>query len=142
LPITVAADTAERVAQFLHNFLLPHAVAFYAGVLGLSDDHDRLTAVAGYVLARKLDRITNRDVQRGDRTMRGLTRRDIERLFEQLDALGWINRIESKRFGDPPQWVVNPEVHRLFQERAKKEAARRSSIRAAIAGAIRKVRRD
>jgi hypothetical protein len=124
------------VAKFLHDFLLPHAVAFYAGVLGLSDDHDRLAAVAGYILAHKLDKITNRDIQRGDRTMRGLTKRDTERVFEQLDALGWISRIESKRLGSAPQWVVNPEVHRLFQERAKKEAARRSSIRAVIAGAV------
>jgi Protein of unknown function (DUF3987)/Bifunctional DNA primase/polymerase, N-terminal len=136
LPITITADTAERVAKFLHDFLLPHAVAFYAGVLGLSDDHDRLAAVAGYILAHKLDKITNRDIQRGDRTMRGLTKRDTERVFEQLDALGWISRIESKRLGSAPQWVVNPEVHRLFQERAKKEAARRSSIRAVIAGAV------
>jgi hypothetical protein len=136
LPITITADTAERVAKFLHDFLLPHAVAFYAGVLGLSDDHDRLAAVAGYILAHKLEKITNRDIQRGDRTMRGLTKRDTERVFEQLDALGWISRIESKRLGSAPQWVVNPEVHRLFQERAKKEAARRSSIRAVIAGAV------
>jgi hypothetical protein len=122
LPITITADTAERVAKFLHDFLLPHAVAFYAGVLGLSDDHDRLTAVAGYILAHKLDKITNRDIQRGDRTMRGLTKRDTERVFEQLDALGWISRIESKRLG------------------AQKETARRVSIRAAIVGEVQKAR--
>jgi hypothetical protein len=141
LPITVTADTAERAAKFLHNFLLPHAVAFYAGVLGLADDHDRLTSVAGYILAHKPDKITNRDIQRGDRTMRGLTRRDTERVFEQLDALGWITRIESKRFGSPPQWHVNPEVHRRFQERAEKEAARRASIRAVIVREVQKARK-
>ena len=66
LPAVVTEDTARRVAGFLHGFLLPHALAFYAGVLGLSNDHDRLADVAGYILARKLERITNRDVQRGD----------------------------------------------------------------------------
>jgi hypothetical protein len=88
----VDETTARRVAKFMHRFLLPHAVAFYAGTLGLSDDHERLTKVAGYILARKLDRITNRDVQRGDRAMRGLERQDMERIFAQLEALGWITR--------------------------------------------------
>ena len=69
----VTEDTARRVASFLHGFLLPHALAFYAGVLGLANDHDRLADVAGYILAHRLERVTNRDVQRGDRTMRSLT---------------------------------------------------------------------
>src|ERR1700730_5756519 len=43
-----------RVERFIHSFLFPHALAFYAGILGLADDHDRLAAVAGYVLAYKL----------------------------------------------------------------------------------------
>ena len=58
-------DTAERVAKFMRRFLLPHAFAFYGGVLRLADDHDRLAAVAGYILARQKQRLTNRDVQRG-----------------------------------------------------------------------------
>ena len=45
--------TARRAKGFLHGFLLPHALAFYAGVLGLSNDHDALTALAGYILAHK-----------------------------------------------------------------------------------------
>jgi hypothetical protein len=47
---TISEQTARRVGAFLHGFLLPHAITFYAGVLGLSNDHDRLTAVAGYIL--------------------------------------------------------------------------------------------
>jgi hypothetical protein len=112
--------------------LLPHAIAFYAGVLGLSDDHDRLTAVAGYILARKLEWITNRDVQRGDRTMRGLQRVEIENIFHQLDALGWVDRIAGKRNTDPPRWSVNEDVHRLFAERGAKEAERRERERLLI----------
>jgi hypothetical protein len=45
--LTVTAHTARRVADFMRRFLLPHAVAFYAGMLELSDNHDRLTNVAG-----------------------------------------------------------------------------------------------
>src|SRR5205814_5659140 len=98
--------TAQRAEGFLHGFLLPHALAFYAGVLGLSNDHDRLTAVAGYILAHKLERITNRDVQRGDQTMRGLDRREIEAVFDQLDALGWIDRVAGPRPTMPTHWIV------------------------------------
>ena len=74
--------------------------------------------------------------------MRGLTRRDTDRIFEQLEALGWIYRDATRpprgsRPSDPPRWLVNAEVHRLFQERAQTEASRRLSVREAIAEAIR-----
>jgi Protein of unknown function (DUF3987) len=126
-PIT--EHTARRVADFMHYFLLPHACSFYVGMLGLSDDHERLTAVAGYILAHKLDRITNRDVQRGDRTMRGLGRQNIDGIFEQLDALGWVSRTSGPRPSSPPHWIVNPAVHRLFAKRAEREAAERAKHR-------------
>jgi hypothetical protein len=125
----ISGDTARRVADFMHYFLLPHACSFYMGMLGLSDDHERLTAVAGYILAHKLNRITNRDVQRGDRTMRCLTRPDTDHIFQQLDALGWINRISGARPTDPPRWDVNPVVHQLFAQRAEREAAERTRQR-------------
>jgi hypothetical protein len=144
LPCTVTEDTAERVAKFLHEFLLPHALAFYGGVLGMSDDHDRLTAVAGYVLAHGLETLTNRDIQRGDRTMRKLTRWDTERLCEQLEALGWLIRKDAPRRTDPPHWQVNPEVHQLFAEKAKQEAERRAAVQELIkeASAVRRAERS
>ena len=116
---------ARRVADFLSHFLLPHAIAFYTDVYGLSDDHHRLTAVAGYILAHKVERLTNRVIQRGDRTMRRLKRPDIEDVCHQLCALGWVAEATRKRPSDPPCWNVNPDVHRIFQERAKQETERR-----------------
>jgi ribosomal protein S19E (S16A) len=95
-----------------------------------------LTAVAGYILARKLEWITNRDVQRGDRTMRGLKRVDIENVFQQLDALGWVDRVAGRRISDPPRWSVNEDVHRLFAERGAKEAERRERERLLITKAL------
>jgi Protein of unknown function (DUF3987) len=127
--LVITEHTARRVADFMHRFLLPHAFAFYAGMLGLSDDHDQLAAVAGYILARKLDRITNRDMQRGVRTMRGLRRKETESIFQQLDALGWISSIQGPRRSAPSHWIVNPEVHRLFAERAAREATERAKER-------------
>ncbi|WP_272011528.1 DUF3987 domain-containing protein [Roseovarius sp. ZX-A-9] len=129
---TVTEATARRVATFLHRFLLAHAIAFYSGVLGLSDDHDRLTAIAGYILTQKLDRITNRDVQRGDRTMRGLKEHEIRPLLEQLAALGWLDRIDPPRPSSPPHWQVNPAVHQKFADRATREKERRCKARETI----------
>jgi hypothetical protein len=137
LPAVISEETARRVGAFLHGFLLPHALSFYAGVLGLSNEHDRLAAVAGYILAHKLECITNRDVQRGDRTMRGLERHQIEAIFDQLDALGWIDRIPGPRPTSPSRWVVNPTVHTKFTERAKAEADRRTQERKVIADLLR-----
>jgi len=106
--------------------------AFYAGTLELSDDHDRLTQVAGYILARKLTRVTNRDVQHGNNAMRGLKRHEIENVFDQLEALGWLTRTPGPLWSKPPHWQVNPEVHRRFAERAAREATERAKQRAML----------
>jgi Protein of unknown function (DUF3987) len=135
MPREVTEDTARRVADFVDRFLRPHALAFYCGVLGLADDHDRLTAVAGYILAHRLEKVTNRDVQRGDRSMRRLTRRETDEVFEQLEALGWVTRTPGPRLA--AHWIVNPEVHVRFAERAAKEEARRQAARELIASEIR-----
>jgi hypothetical protein len=142
LPRAVTEDTARRVAKFLHSFLLQHAISFYADLLGLADGHERIVAVAGYILAHKLERVTNRDVQRGDRTMRKLERRDIESVFEQLDAFGWVSRLPGPRPSDPPHWQVNPEVHRKFAERGKQEKKRREDIRRLIADSVQQQTND
>jgi hypothetical protein len=128
LPCTITANTAERVAQFLHRYLLPHALAFYAGILDLADDHDDITDLAGFILAHKLEVVTNRDIARGTK-VRKLERRETDRLLEQLEALGWLTRRPGPRPSSPPRWEVNPEVHRLYADRAEKEAARRAEDR-------------
>jgi hypothetical protein len=129
----VSEDIALRVERLLHEFLFPHAVAFYVNMLGFADDQDRLTAVAGYILAHKLNEITNRDIARSVRTMRRLTRADTTAVFEQLEALGWLMRSPAPRPTDPPHWKVNPKCHENFAERAQREAARREQDREMLA---------
>ena len=128
----ISAETARRVADFMQDFVLPHAKVFYISILGLSDQHDRLLAVAGYILAHKLEYITARTIQRGDRTMRGLKRLDIENIFQHLDALGWITYAPMQRISGPQRWPVNPEVHSMFAAKAREEAERRARDRALI----------
>lgn len=137
-PPIVSEELARRVGKFMSDFLLPHAMAFYAGTLGLSDQHERLAAVAGYVLAHKLDRLTNREIQRGDRTMRNLDKAGIEEVFNALDTLGWITLVPASRPGAMPHGVVNPAVHTKFSAKAKSEAERRTRERKMIAEMARK----
>jgi hypothetical protein len=133
LPEVITEDVARRVAEFMHRFLLKHAVAFYGGVLGLSDDHDRLTAVAGYILSRGMETVSARDVYRGDRTMRKLDTPEIVRLMQQLETLGWVRpQPTAARSNASPTWTVTPEVHRLFGERGAAEAERRQKARQLI----------
>jgi hypothetical protein len=132
LPAIVTEATARRVADFLHGFIFRHAVAFYIDILGLADDHERLRNVAGFILARELTLISNRDIQRGDRSMRRLTDFDTQKIFEQLEALGWLQR-EQKALSKKIVWHVNPLVHLQFKDRAKQETRRRTKARKTIA---------
>jgi hypothetical protein len=56
-------------------------------------------------------------------------------VFEQLEALGWVTRTPGPRQGS--HWIVNPEVHVRFAERAAKEAAQRRAARELIASQMR-----
>lgn len=96
--------TAQRVADFMHRFLLPHASAFYSDVFGPSDDHDQLVSIAGYILSHKLNYVKNRDVQHDDRTMRGLKKYEIRPLMEQLSALRWLDRLDPRQPSSTPHW--------------------------------------
>lgn len=138
IPTEISGATAQRVADFLHEFLLPHALAFYSGVLSLSDDHDRLRSLAGYILAHKLEVVKNRNVQRGDRQMRGLKDHEIRVIFEQLEALGWLERLDAPKPSSQPHWQVTPVVHTKFEARAKEERKRRKATKEVIQKIVKK----
>jgi len=132
----ISEDIARRVASFMHDFLLPHAIAFYRSIFALADEHERLTAVAGYILAHKLERLTNRDIQRGVRSMRNCDRRDIESVCNQLDTFGWVTRVSGRKFTDAPTWIVNPIVHEKFKEYAEWEMDQRQRAQQLMAETI------
>ena len=129
----ITADTANAVARFMQSFLLPHAMSFYSSTLTLSDDHDRLEAVAGYVLAHRMTFVDHRTVQRSVRQTRKLAAWETRPLFETLAAMNWLAPVDdpNKRNGEP-RWIVNPDVHTLFAERAEQEHCKRLQARATI----------
>jgi hypothetical protein len=133
LPELVSEDTAQRVAAFMRAFTRPHLTDFYTGTLDLPDEHERLIAIAGFILTRKPDILTNREVQAAVRSMRKLTSKDVTPVLEQLEALGWVFRSEQRRAGAPPVWRVNPAVHAHYAARARAERKRREDMRAIVA---------
>lgn len=132
-PLVVTEDSAQRVACFIHDFLLPHTVSFYVGVLGITDGHEVLTAIAGYILAHsEVAEVTFRTIQRGDRTAKTLTRDEGHRLLERLEYLGWLQPMEMARNGTASRWRVNERVRELFAEKGRREATRRKQAREAL----------
>ena len=71
-------------------------------------------------------------MHRGDRQMRKLTDREIRVVFEQLEALGWLERLDPPKPSSPPHWHVNPLVHTKFKARAKEERKRREATKRVI----------
>ena len=135
LPEIITGSVARRVAAFMQRFTRLHLSDFYIGALDLPDEHERLRALAGYILTHKPLILTNRQVQAAVRTMRRLTTREVTPVMETLENLGWLFRGEQRRAGAPVPWTVNPAVHTLYGERAATEAARREALRKIIARA-------
>lgn len=133
-PRVINENTARRAADFLHGFLMRHAVAFYAGTLDFSEAHDAVTATAGYILAHdEMTEITPRNIQRGDRTMRSLDRDAALKVLDQLEAFGWLDRLPIERNQTTPRFAVNRRVHELYAKRGEAERERRQQARAMIA---------
>ncbi|MGU3493673.1 DUF3987 domain-containing protein [Xanthobacteraceae bacterium A53D] len=128
----ITEDTARRASAFLHAFLFKHALAFYGNILGLSDRHDSVLAVAGFILAHKLKSISVSIARRGDRTMRKMDEREAVDVLSQLDAFGWLTAEPLKGNQKSPRYAVSPAVHALFEDRADEEAIRRDEIRETI----------
>ena len=129
LPFEISADTTGRVVAFVRDFIRPHQIAFFTNLLGSSDDYEELNHIANYILAHELKTVTNRVVERGIRRQFKLDNRNIQNLFQQLYALGWLLSVESKRANDPGTWMVNPAVHKLYAERGQNEKNRRLAAR-------------
>lgn len=136
VPEIISGATADRVAQFMVGFIRRNAVAFYAGLLGMSPGHERLVQLAAWIVSEGLDKVTARDVQRSGQTFRHVGADDVRSLCEKLEAFGW------GAWGDPapkskvPPFLVNPRVHELFADHGKTEAERRAKARKLIAETV------
>lgn len=128
-PPEVSQDTAQRVADFMADFIRPTAIAFYAGLLGMSAGHEDLLALASYIVSKKLSEVKPRDAQGSTKSLRALTAEQIRSLCEKLESFGWLVRQEPGPKSAVWRWMVNPRVHAVFSTQAAIETERRERAR-------------
>jgi hypothetical protein len=64
--------------------------------------------------------------------MRKLSDFEVKPIFEQLEALGWLQRKDGPRPSSKPHFLVNPLVHSKFERKAIEETERRQQAREMI----------
>lgn len=126
VPKTISGVTAERVEQFMVRFIRPSAVAFYAGLLGMSAGHEQLRDLAAWIVATGAEEVRARDVQRSGQAFKHVTADEVRLICEKLEAFGWGRWGEPGPNSNRKPFLVNPRVHALFAERGKAEAERRA----------------
>jgi hypothetical protein len=70
-PEEVSGETARRARRFLEEFAHPHAAVFYNHILGASQIEEHARWVAGFIVARGLASITERDVYKNYSAFKG-----------------------------------------------------------------------
>lgn len=140
MPLEVTEATASRVAAFLSDFIMGHAMAFYVGTIGLAAHDEIIRAVGGSILAHALETVTARDLTRKVRAFRMADPIAREHVLQTLEAFGWLERYQVR--SDAPAWRVSPEVHAKFAEKARSERVRRAEIVEIIAETARDKRAE
>jgi hypothetical protein len=133
--LLIEAGTAAKAAKLMIDYLLPNAARFYLEILG-RDQLVHARWIAGHILARKLQRISARDVGRAY----GALRSDLRAMQDAMSTLhiaGWVTADETGNGKPPTRWNVDPRVHQLFGARAAAERHRREAERQKIHAAAR-----
>ena len=91
-------------------------------------------SIAGYILAKKVERITFGILTRDCWPCRGRSRDEVIRMLEPLEMFGWLQREGPPLL--PKAWLVDPRVHEMFAERAEQEKERRQQVRSLLARSI------
>ncbi len=138
---TITAQTAQRVADYMKDILLPHLLRADA-VMFSTDQTGHARWVAGFILAHGLERIATRDLVRSYKAFRSPEAgREMMAVMNALVAIGWLEPEEPTNSAKPvTAWTVNPAVHSLFEARAATESARRQVLRAQMHETVQSLR--
>lgn len=131
-PGVISGRIASKVAQFMTRYLLPHTIAFYNGLLDQADRMDNMRMVAHFILQHDGDVFSLRDLVRYNKGWSKFTSMEQREVMEALDQAGWIRWVEAKesrRYGLPIRYQVNPKVRERYQAEADKERTRRAESR-------------
>ena len=130
----VDSQTALMAAKALIDYHLPTARAAYRQIGFGNNRENAAKDIAGYILSKELGEVSARDLSRSVWSVK----KDIGKvrtIMPLLEVFGWV---KCKKFvgNNPTQWSVNPRVHKLFQDRAKKERKQRKLTRDKIKAAV------
>jgi hypothetical protein len=120
----ISESTAAKAARLMIDYILPNIACFYQETLDNDAHFEHSRWIAGYVLARKLDKITLSNIGRAYRALRG-KKYEIERALGALELAGWVYISRYHKNGRAKWWNVNPQVHSIYANRAKEERQRR-----------------
>jgi hypothetical protein len=125
----ISKFSATLARRYLTEFVFGHARVLYDR-LGGKADYGRARTVAGLIMARGLTSITDRDLQRASKQLRGPKKDNIrQEVMAELDSWNWV-RPYGVPSGRCSRWEVNPAVHDgRFAKIAAEERARREEMR-------------
>lgn len=135
LPPRITAEIARRARTLIEGFIMQHSLAFYIGLLGMSDGDKIVKDVASAILAHKMEVITGSALIRTVRTFRKANEYQREEVLRTLCALGWLEPLNTANGAKPEhgaKWQVDETVHGKFEAKARDERIRRDEIKAII----------
>jgi hypothetical protein len=131
-------ETARRTSAYLEEILLPHLLRADA-VMYSTRQTGHARWIAGFILARRQERVTTRDIVQAYHPLRAPERRrELLEVMEGLVSMGWFRPDERADSTRPPAaWHVNPAVLTRFAERGEAERLRRKQLREEVGEIIR-----
>jgi hypothetical protein len=124
---------AEAARVLVTKCVLPNASRVYMTIGDQKRGLEDTQTIAGYILAKRVDRLLASDLGRKVRgTFRNLGLIEINKLLSPMVVGGWLMP-EVDTPGNKV-WRVNPSVHSSFSNRAQLEAKRRIDQRALLHG--------
>jgi hypothetical protein len=125
MPFLVSEQVAKS-ARILTKSALIHAGRVVIG-MGGDGDTESVQSVAGYILAKRKERVLASELARDVRACRKQPLATIQRFVSPLVAGGWMN--PEKEHAGNTVWTVNPVIHDAFRNRAIEEESRRLAAR-------------
>jgi hypothetical protein len=118
---SITAETAKRARDLTIRFLIPSAVTIYREFFGQHDEFGNDARwIAGYILAHECTTVSERDLYRAKHDFKD-ERVRLRRACDALIEANWLTGSAGTQQANSSVWVVNPQVHTKFADRAKME---------------------
>jgi len=134
-PGSVTQETAARAARLMLDYLLPNAARFYSETIGCHSNLIHARWIADYILSRKLNEVTDRDIYHAYRTLRNKPEKRYQAM-QTLTLSGWVRPTKMGKNNTPNKWEIDKRVHSIFAVRAEEERKHREEERLKIARAV------